>query len=80
MAELTIDDVLASRIHASISMRRGKFILTDHSTNGTYVRILEDEHYLRKEEIGLMHEGEISLGREFLDPLCTRITFRCRDS
>ena len=36
-ADMVINDTMASREHARIECRRGKFILTDMSTNGTRV-------------------------------------------
>ena len=35
--DLVIKGNLISRIHAKVEMRRGKFILVDQSTNGTFV-------------------------------------------
>jgi len=75
---LMLDDSRISRMHATIAMRRGKFILCDQSTNGTYVRMLKRVHYLRHEEIELVHKGTISLGRDFEDPNCIAITFECK--
>ena len=40
-ADMVINDSMASREHARIECRRGKFILTDMSTNGTYVQTSE---------------------------------------
>lgn len=63
-AQLHIDSSLASRDHCHIVMRRGKFVLLDHSTNGTYVQSPDQpELYLRREEIPLIGEGSISIGR-----------------
>lgn len=57
----------ASRRHASIEHRRGKFILIDQSTNGTYLRLDGDntssDMYLRREEMPLLgFGGTIGLG------------------
>ena len=62
--ELVVDERKASRVHARIEWRRDKFVLTDVSTNGTYV-IAEDapEACLRREEYILDGSGTISLGR-----------------
>lgn len=63
-AHLHIDSSLASRDHCHIELRRGKFVLIDHSTNGTYVKTPDQpEIYLRREELPLMGEGTITLGR-----------------
>ncbi len=54
---------LASRKHARCELRRGKFIITDQSTNGTYITPNHgDEVYLRREELILQGRGSISLG------------------
>ena len=41
-ADMVINDSMASREHARIEYRRGKFILTDQSTNGTYIGSLPE--------------------------------------
>lgn len=62
--ELYICGDLISRYHAKIVVRRGKFVLSDQSTNGTYVRTLDGQNiYLRQEELTLFGSGIISLGR-----------------
>ncbi len=54
-----------SREHCDIVFRRGKFVLRDHSTNGTYVCIDGGEPiYIRREEIPLMGTGSITLGQK----------------
>ena len=61
--DLIINGNLTSRIHARIEQRRGKFILIDQSTNGTFVKPDDgDEVYLRREELPLVGSGMISLG------------------
>lgn len=64
--ELVVESPLASRLHARIESRRGKFVFVDQSTNGSYVRG-EDGNvvYLRREELPLWGKGEISLGEDF---------------
>lgn len=63
-AHLHIDSDFASRDHCHIEFRRGKYVLVDHSTNGTYV-YLEDQAtiYLRREELPLQGKGFIGLGQ-----------------
>ncbi|MCB1777061.1 MAG: adenylate/guanylate cyclase domain-containing protein, partial [Candidatus Competibacteraceae bacterium] len=48
---LVVDRELVSRSHAAIEFRQGKFILADHSTNGTYL-LLENgsRFFVRREE------------------------------
>jgi len=61
---LTVNGTMVSRQHAIIEYRRTKFVLRDQSTNGTYVRPhLGQAFYIRREEVPLMGEGEISLGK-----------------
>ena len=53
----------ASRLHARIEIRRGKFVIIDQSTNGTFVKTSDGEKlYLRREESPLLGNGVISLG------------------
>ena len=66
-ADMVINDSMASREHARIEYRRGKFILTDQSTNGTYIVTAEGPAYLRRENIILNGSGKIALGRELAD-------------
>ena len=62
--ELVIKGNLISRIHAKIEMRRGKFILIDQSTNGTFVQnVLGNEKFVRRDSTELSSEGTIGLGR-----------------
>ncbi|OGA76265.1 MAG: hypothetical protein A3G81_23195 [Betaproteobacteria bacterium RIFCSPLOWO2_12_FULL_65_14] len=61
---LVIDDDKASRQHCTIERRQDKFVLKDHSTNGTYVT-LEDgtEILLQREELTLRKRGWIACGQ-----------------
>ena len=63
-ADIVVNDKMASREHARIECRRDKFVLTDQSTNGTYVETADATAYLRREETTLTGEGKISFGRE----------------
>lgn len=63
-AQLLIENNLASREHCHIEFRRGKYVLIDHSTNGTYVYIDDQTPiYLRREELPLQGRGFIGLGQ-----------------
>lgn len=66
-ADLPVEEGLASRLHVRIEQRRGKYYLTDLSTNGTHVRSAGTQAFLRREEMLLGAQGEISLGRPFGD-------------
>lgn len=62
--ELRIEGDLISRYHARIMVRRGRFVLTDQSTNGTYVRTLDGQNFfLRQDELTLFGSGVVSLGK-----------------
>ena len=63
--DLLVPASLASRLHCRIEFRRGKFVLVDNSTNGTFVRTQDGKNvYLRREELLLWGSGLISLGEE----------------
>lgn len=61
--EIIVNNERASRQHARIEYRRGKFFIIDKSTNGTYVRLGDEEQvFLRREQMPLTGQGMISLG------------------
>ena len=65
--DIAIDADYASREHANLEFRRSKFVLIDHSTNGTYVLFKgQDDIFLRREELPLIGEGLISLGEDVI--------------
>ena len=60
---LVIRDARASRMHARIERQRDKFLLYDQSTNGTYLKIGDDnEVVLRHEMMPLRGSGRIGFG------------------
>jgi len=62
--DLVVKGNLISRIHARIEMRRGKFVLVDQSTNGTFLYDLQgNETFVRRDTTELGAEGTIGLGR-----------------
>lgn len=62
--DLVIKGNLISRIHAKIEMRRGKFMLVDQSTNGTFLQSAQgQEIFVRRDSTVLGDEGTIGLGR-----------------
>lgn len=77
-SHLIVDRELVSRSHADIEFRQGKFILVDHSTNGTYV-LLENgaNFFLRREEFTLLEQGCICLGHAITNNTTDLIRFRC---
>ena len=61
---IVIDDEHVSRRHCSIRSRQGKFLVQDHSANGTYVTVEgEREITLHREDYVLRGHGWISLGQ-----------------
>jgi adenylate cyclase len=63
--DLFVDGDLISRHHSKVEHRRGKFIITDQSTNGTFIKTQEgQEVFLRREELTLFGVGFISLGKK----------------
>ena len=63
--DIVIESLFASRIHARVHTRDGHYVLTDLSSNGTF--LLVDEHssemHLRREEAMLAGRGWIGLGK-----------------
>lgn len=75
---ITFDSGLASRVHAKISYQRGKFVLVDESTNGTYVRMPDiDNMFIRREDFPLMGSGTISCGEKVVENQPNLIHFTC---
>jgi len=64
--DLAINEKLASRQHVKIELRKDKFFIIDQSTNGTHVLFdSTQEAFLRREEMPINNNGQISLGRAF---------------
>ena len=63
-SDVVVPERMASREHGRIEHRSGKFVLIDHSANGTYVTMRgERELVLRREECVLHGRGVIALGQ-----------------
>jgi class 3 adenylate cyclase len=76
--DLVIGDRKASRMHAHIERRRDKFVLVDHSSNGTYVTVdNEAEIALRREELVLRGRGRVSFGHAYQDDPAEVLSFIC---
>lgn len=61
---LVVETEWVSRNHALIEFKKGYFIIADRSTNGTYVKLADDEELrLHRDEIHLRKSGTISLGQ-----------------
>ncbi len=64
--DIALEEELASRQHLTIENRRGKLFIIDLSTNGTWIKNEKGrEIFLRRDEMLLPPEGEISFGKSF---------------
>jgi len=62
--DIVVEDEHVSRRHCTIQRRHGKYIVQDHSANGTYVSVEgEREIVLHREEYVLRGTGWIALGQ-----------------
>ncbi len=76
--DLIIPGDLISRFHARIEVRRGRFVITDQSTNGTFIRTEDgDNFFLRREENTLFGSGVISLGSSIEKAGSKLLRYRC---
>jgi len=77
--DIVVGDRKASRQHARIERRRNKFVLADHSSNGTWVQFAgeADEVVLRREELMLRANGVIGLGHSPADGQGSPVEFAC---
>ena len=77
--DLIIDADMASRHHAKIVYRKGKFVLIDQSTNGTFVKHQGGkEVYVQSEEVPLTGSGFISLGKSVTVDNESLVYFSCQ--
>lgn len=76
--DLVVKHNLISRLHARVEFRKGNFILTDQSINGTYVTGADgQENFIRRDNVPIRGKGVIGLGQA-LDagsPDAIRFTF-----
>lgn len=71
-AAIKINHVKISRKHCTIELKQGKFILQDHSTNGTYVFQHKGEMTaVHRESFALLGKGTIKLGQLDADKKCS---------
>lgn len=76
--DVRVDAEWVSRTHATIEFRRGFFVLSDLSTNGTFVLMGEDEAIrLHHDELLLRGKGSISLGQGHEADLSLVLDFEC---
>jgi class 3 adenylate cyclase len=70
-----------SRNHATIEFTRGKFVLVDTSTNGTYVLTHDQQAlYLRRESLPLWGHGLIGLGAPAGKDNPDVVQYKCRSA
>ena len=77
-SDLRVADSRVSRTHAVIERQRDAFLLTDSSTNGTYVQIGDEEvMFLHREQLRLHGSGQLSLGRHLDADDAQPLRFSC---
>ena len=75
---LPIASTVASRLHGKIEHRMGKFVYTDHSANGSYVRMPDIENlFVNREQLPLFGAGTIACGEKITDGSQHLIHFAC---
>jgi class 3 adenylate cyclase len=78
-SDLQISDSRVSRMHAVIERQRDSFMITDSSTNGTYVQIGDEEvMFLHREQLRLHGSGHLSLGRHVDAEEAKLLRFECK--
>ncbi len=78
--DLVVKGNLISRIHARVEKRRGKFMLIDQSTNGTFLQTVNgEETFVRRDSTELVGEGIIGLGRVAKPGTPLAIHYVCED-
>jgi adenylate cyclase len=77
---LIIETEWVSRNHAQIEWKRGYFMLSDRSTNGTWLRIAEEEEtFVHRDEVRLRRSGTISIGQAHQIESQDLVGFHCSD-
>jgi hypothetical protein len=77
---LVVPSNFASREHARIAFRKGKFVISDSSTNGTFIKIQGNrEIYIHGEDYPLSGSGFISLGESTTIDNEYLIYFTCQE-
>ena len=74
--DIVVSNQSTSRVHAALHFSDGKVSLSDRSTNGTYVLPLDGPPaYAHRDQVTLMGQGEIHLGRKLEEDVDKRIQF-----
>jgi hypothetical protein len=77
---MVVPSDFASREHARIVFRKGKFVISDNSTNGTFIKIQGNrEIYIHGEDYPLSGSGFISLGESTTIDNDHLIYFTCQE-
>ena len=80
-SNLTVETEFVSRNHALIEWKRGYFMLADRSTNGTWLKIGDDEELLvHRDETHLRRSGTISLGKAHAFDEADLVYFSCAET
>jgi class 3 adenylate cyclase len=77
---LTIESDWVSRDHAMIEWKKGHFILSDRSTNGTWVKIGNEELLVHRDAFHLRRSGTISLGQSHAAGDGNLVHFECSEA
>jgi len=80
-ADFVVSDPRVSRMHASIDIRSGNYVLEDISSYGTWVRFGSGDNViaLRRQECLLHSDGEIAMGAPFSDFSAPTVSFKLVD-
>lgn len=80
-SSLVLETEWVSRNHALIEWKRGYFMLADRSTNGTWLRIGDDEELLvHRDETHLRRSGSMSFGQSHAVSGADLVWFQCDDA
>ena len=80
-SSLVVETEWVSRNHALIEWKRGYFMLADRSTNGTWLKIGDDDELLvHRDETHLRRLGSISLGQAHPLDDADLVYFQCGDA
>jgi class 3 adenylate cyclase len=79
--DVVVKGNLISRLHARIEISRNKFVLTDQSTNGTFVQAADgEESFVRRDSLQIKGQGMIGLGRLPEQGSPQTICFTCEET
>ena len=80
-SSLVVETEWVSRNHALIEWKRGYFMLADRSTNGTWLKVGDDDEILvHRDETHLRRSGTISLGQAHQAGSTEFVFFQCGES